>query len=113
MADPLSKKVIGAGLPPVIEHERVGPAVARLIGAVHRDALELRPKPELLHGPIGRLAACVHSGHDDGHSDGGAKVDARIEERRKSLLGAWTRHHRTKLHEEIAFTRFGRRTEMA
>ena len=80
---------------------------------MHRDALELRPEPALLHGAIGRLSACVNAGNDVGHSDGAAKVDARIEERHKSLLGVWTRRHCTKLHKEIAFPRFGRRPLVA
>src|SRR5207302_403013 len=79
---------IAAPLSPIVEHEQPAPAVARLVGPVHRHALNLRAKAAPDQVPVGLLARQIDPGHHRRHAGRAGQRGASIEQRGKTVFGA-------------------------
>src|SRR5436190_300632 len=92
---------IAALLTPIVEHEEPGPAVARLVRAMHRDALDLRAEAAPEHRSVGLLARQIDAGHHIHHADCGGERGAGIEQRGKTVLRSGSRLYRAELDEAL------------
>src|SRR5947209_4674093 len=80
--------LIAAPLSPIVEHEEPGPAVARLVRAMHRDALDLRAEAASEHRAVGLLARRVDPGYERAHAGRNGKRGAGVDQRGEAVLGA-------------------------
>src|SRR5207237_8564855 len=90
---------IAAPLSPIVEHEEPGPAVARLVRAMHRDALDLRAEAASEQVAVGLLARQIDPGHHRCHAGRNGKRGAGIEQSGKAALGARSRPDRADFDE--------------
>src|SRR5437667_5444355 len=104
---------IAGPLSPVVQHEEPGPAVARLVGPVHRDALDLRAEAASEQVAVGLLARQIDPGHHRCHAGRNGKRGAGIEQSGKAALGARSRPDRAEFDEAAVVAGLARVAAMA
>ena len=78
-------------LPPVVEYEEAGPAVAGFVRPVHRDTLDLSAEAAPQHVPIGLFARQIDPGQHIRLAGRYGERTAGVEQPRKPLLAAGAR----------------------
>src|ERR1700726_2476249 len=104
---------IASPLSPIVEHEEPGPAVPRLVRAMHRDPLDLGAKAAPEHCAIGLRARQIDAGDDIRHPGRNGEPGAAVEQRGKALRRSRSRPHRAEFDEADALAGFARRPQMA
>src|SRR5437588_8102433 len=104
---------IAVPLSPIVEHEEPGPAVAGLVGTVHRDTLDLRAKAAREHLAVGFFARRVDAGDDGGHAGGDREPGAGIQQRGEAVRAPGAGAHGAEFDKADAVAGFARRPQMA
>src|SRR6202158_5735926 len=99
---------IAAPLSPIVEHEEPGPAVAWLVRAMHRDALDLGAEAAPEHCAVGFLARQIDPGHSGGQAGGDGRRGAGIEQRGEAIFCVWAGTHRAEFDEANALAGLAR-----